>query len=124
MTAYPEPPTPPSYPLEPTSPDLDIADNVRPELPSAIWPWLVGIGAALALGLQTWALLGLLKAGRLESDFQAKVAAWESANKNRQEAIDTWNSIEKQASANVDQLREQSSLLQGTIDSLQKQRDQ
>ncbi len=142
MTAYPEPPSQSSYPGEnyppanypassspasgktPTPADQNLSDNVRPELPSNLWPWLIGTGAVIALSLQTWSLLGLLEAGRQESDFQAKISAWESANKNRQEAIDTWNSIEQQAGQNVDQLREQSALLQGTIDSLQKQRDQ
>ncbi len=132
MIAYPEPPSQPSYPgndypapgQSQTPAEQSLPDNVRPELPSTLWPWLIGAGAIVALSLQTWSLLGLLKAGRQESDFQAKVSAWESANKNRQEAIDTWNSIEQQTGQNVDQLREQSSLLQGTIDSLQKQRDQ
>lgn len=127
MTAYPEPPSQSSYPTSgqtPTPADQDLSDNVRPELPSNLWPWLISTGAVIALSLQTWSLLGLLEAGRKESDFQAKVSAWESANKNRQEAIDTWNSIEQQAGQNVDQLREQSALLQGTIESLQKQRDQ
>ncbi|TWT56452.1 coiled-coil domain-containing protein [Allorhodopirellula solitaria] len=142
MTAYPDPPSQSSYPGEnyppanypassspasgqtPTPADQNLSDNVRPELPSNLWPWLIGTGAVIALSLQTWSLLGLLEAGGQESDFQAKVSAWESANKNRQEAIDTWNSIEQQAGQNVDQLREQSALLQGTIDSLQKQRDQ
>jgi len=102
---------------------MDLADNIRPELPSKIWPWLLGVGALAAISLQTWSLLGLLQAGRQESAFQAKLTAWESANKNRRDAIDTWNSIERQANVNVDGLREQASLLQGTIDSLQKQRD-
>lgn len=102
---------------------MDLADNIRPELPSKIWPWLLGVGALAAISLQTWSLLGLLQAGRQESAFQAKLTAWESANKNRRDAIDTWNSIERQANVHVDGLREQASLLQGTIDSLQKQRD-
>jgi chromosome segregation ATPase len=123
MSAYPEPPVSQTFS---NSPGIHVQGGVEnaPELPSRFWPWVIGIGAILAIGIQTWSLFGLLKAGKLESDFQAKVAAWESANQNRQEAIDTWNSIEKQVNANVDQLRDQSSLLQGTIDSLQKQRDQ
>lgn len=127
MTAYPEPPPPTEYPSTgplQASVEQTNSDDVRPELPSSAWPWLVGAAAIAALSLQTWSLLALLKAGKNESEFQARVAAWESANENRQEAIDTWNSIEQQASKNVDQLREQSSLLRGTIDSLQKQRDQ
>lgn len=132
MTAYPEPLSQPGYPgadypapgQSQTPAEQSLPDNVRLELPSTLWPWLICAGAIVALSFQTWSLLGLLKSGRKESDFQAKVSAWESANKNRQEAIDTWNSIEQQSGQNVDRLREQSSLLQGTIDSLQKQRDQ
>ncbi|HBJ38597.1 MAG TPA: hypothetical protein DDZ51_28380, partial [Planctomycetaceae bacterium] len=115
MTSYPAPPPTSGAPLASSPAANNTSNHAPPELPSAAWPWLVSIVAIVALGLQTWALLGLLSAGRLESDFQAKVVAWETANKNRQEAINTWNSIEKQVNANVDQLREQASLLQGTI---------
>lgn len=127
MSSYPEPPKFANYPIAPLEQATELAGNsstVAPELPSKMWPFLIGFSAVVALGLQTWALLGLLEAGKHKSEFNAKVTAWESANQNRQEAIDTWTSIEQHVNANVEGLREQASLLQGTVDSLQKQRDQ
>ncbi len=76
------------------SPGRARRDGVSPELPSTLWPYAIAVVVMAALGLQVWSLLGLLEAGR-------------------------------QADLNdVDQLREQASLLSGTIDSLQTQRDQ
>jgi chromosome segregation ATPase len=123
MSVYPEPPETNTTTSPPGS-GINVWEEKPPELPSHIWPKLIGLGAIIAAALQIWSLFGLLRAGRIESEFQARIAAWETANQNRQKAFDTWNSIEKQINTNIDQQREQSSLLQGTIESLMKQRDQ
>ena len=121
---YPEPPALPEVSLPDQLGQKNEIKSISPELPSTAWPWLIACVAGTALAVQVWALAGLLTAGRRESDFNAQVTAWETANEDRKKALDAWGGIQSELNANVDQLRDQASKLRGAIDTLQAQRDQ